>query len=75
MDVRVEAKFDRRGVTLEEEIAVPFPEVKLIVNLTTDASPEAVEMVKTELAKFCPVSKVIRRSGTVITEEWNVTPA
>ncbi|MEE8435688.1 MAG: OsmC family protein [bacterium] len=75
MNVRVEAQFDRRGVTLEEEIAVPFPEVKLIVNLTTDASPEAVEMVKTELAKFCPVSKVIRRSGTVINEEWNVTPA
>ena len=75
MDVRVEAQFDRRGVILEEEIAVPFPEVKLIVDLTTDASPEAVEMVKTELAKFCPVSKVIRQSGTVITEEWNVTPA
>ena len=75
MDVRVEAQFDRRGVILEEEIAVPFPEVRLIVDLTTDASPEAVEMVKTELAKFCPVSKVIRQSGTVITEEWNVTPA
>lgn len=75
MDVRVEAQFDRRGVTLEEEIAVPFPEVKLIVDLTTDASPETVEMLKTELAKFCPVSKVLRQSGTVITEEWNVTPA
>ncbi|MCH8076122.1 MAG: OsmC family protein [SAR324 cluster bacterium] len=75
LDVRVETQFDRRGVSLEEEIAVPFPEIKLIVDLTTDASPEAVEMVKTELAKFCPVSKVLRQSGTVITEEWNVTPA
>ena len=75
LDVRVETQFDRRGVSLEEEIAVPFPEIKLIVDLTTDASPEAVEMVKTELAKFCPVSKVLRQSGTVITEEWNVTQA
>lgn len=75
LDVRVETQFDRRGVSLEEEIAVPFPEIKLIVDLTTDASPEAVEMVKTELSKFCPLSKVLRESGTVINEEWNVTPA
>lgn len=74
MEVRLEAKFDRRGVTLEEEISVPFPELKLIVDLTTDASPEAMDTVKTELAKFCPVSKVLRESGTVITEEWNITP-
>ena len=46
-----------------------------IEHLPSDASPEAVDTVKTELAKFCAVSKVIRQSGTVITEEWNVTPA
>ena len=75
MQVRLEAQFDRRGVTLQEEVTVPFPEIKLVVDITTDAPREAVETVRTELAKYCPVSKMIRESGTVINEEWNIIPA
>ena len=29
--------------------------------------------VKAELPMYCPVSKVIRESGTVIEEVWNIT--
>ncbi len=75
MRVRVEAQFDRGGVTLQEEVAIPFPEIKLVVDMTTGAPREAVDTIRTELAMYCPVSKVIRESGTVINEEWNITPA
>ena len=75
MTVDADATFDRRGATLMEEVDVPFPKIVLNINVKTSASPEQMEMVKTELSKFCPVAKVIRGSGTEIEENWNVTPA
>ena len=58
---------------LEEEVAVPFPEIRLTTNLTTPAADLQVERVKADLGKFCPVSKVIRQSGTKLEEIWNIT--
>lgn len=73
MSVSAEAKFDRRGVTLVEEVAVPFPEITLRIDVTTDAGEMAIEKLKTDLAKFCPVSKVIRESGSKINELWTIS--
>jgi len=67
------ARFDRHGVLLEEEVAVPFPEIRLTINLTTPSTDLQVERVKADLGKFCPVSRVIRQSGTRLEEIWNVT--
>ena len=72
MHVRLEAQFDRRGVTLQEEVDVPFPSVTLYIDLVTDADAAAVEKVKRELAAFCPVSKVFRACGSEVKEVWNV---
>ncbi|HEV8680180.1 MAG TPA: hypothetical protein VGQ90_12460 [Stellaceae bacterium] len=60
---------------LEEEVAVPFPEIRLTINLTAPASEAEVEQVKADLGRFCPVSKVIRQSGTRLREIWNVARA
>ncbi|HLB15720.1 MAG TPA: OsmC family protein [Burkholderiales bacterium] len=73
MRVRLEADFDRRGVLLAEEVDVPFPRATLFIDVTTDADDAAVAKVKHELAMFCPVSKVIRASGTRLEEVWTVT--
>ncbi len=73
MSVKADADFDRRGVTLEAEVDVPVPEIRLKIDLSTTASESEIEMVKRELAKFCPISKVIRQAGTKIVEEWTVT--
>ena len=75
MAVDVEAKFDRRGVELKEEIDVPFPEILLTIDMVTNADDALLERLKTDLARFCPISKVIRQSGTKITEVWNVSRA
>jgi hypothetical protein len=40
--------------------------IRLVINVTANASEAALEKVKTDLHRFCPVSKVIRNSGTQI---------
>lgn len=72
MSVRAEAQFDRRGVQLAEEIDVPFPAVTLHIEVASDAPAEKMEAVKRDLARFCPVSKVMRQSGTEVKEVWTV---
>jgi organic hydroperoxide reductase OsmC/OhrA len=32
-----------------------------------------LEKVKADLHRFCPISKVVRNSGTELEEVWNVT--
>ena len=73
MTIDLEAQFDRRGTQLQEEIDVPFPTIELKIALTTDANDAAIERVKTDLPKFCPVSKVLRQAGTTINETWTIT--
>ncbi|MBT6137234.1 MAG: OsmC family protein [Rhodospirillaceae bacterium] len=71
--IDVEAQFDRRGVTLAEEIDIPFPSLKLFIDLTTTSDGASVDKLKQDLQRFCPVSKVIRQSGTEIEEIWTVS--
>jgi putative redox protein len=73
MTIDAESTFDRRGTQLLEEVEVPFPKIRLIINVTTDANGTDMEKVKADLHRFCPVSKVVRNSGTELEEVWNVT--
>jgi putative redox protein len=75
MSIAAESTLDRRGTQLLEEIEVPFPTIRLVINVTTDASEADVEKVKADLHRFCPIAKVVRNSGTRIEEIWNVTRA
>ncbi len=70
MDIQLSAKFDRRGTMLEEEIDVPFSEVTMDIEIDTDATEEQINMLKIDLAKFCPIAKVLRGSGVNIIENW-----
>lgn len=72
MAVKADAQFDRRGVTMAEEISVPFPEIVLTVDVTTDADEAAMETVKTDLQKYCPVSRVFTEAGTKVITHWNI---
>ncbi len=73
LSIDAEASFDRRGTQLLEEIEVPFPKIRLIINVATNADDQSMEKVRADLPRYCPVSKVIRNSGTIIEEVWNVT--
>ncbi|MEO1223711.1 MAG: OsmC family protein [Pseudomonadota bacterium] len=73
MTIDLKALFDRTGASLQDEIAVPFPEINMTIALKTDATAEQMEKIKSDLAKFCPIAKVIRAAGTPINETWQVS--
>lgn len=70
LEIFAVADFDRRGVTLTEEIDVPFQCIKLTVLSDGSASQEDLERVSAEVAKFCPLAKLFRNSGTDLVEVW-----
>lgn len=72
LNIRLESQFDRRGVTLQEEIAVPFPKITMYIDLKTDADEAKVAQARRQLNMFCPISKVIRASGSELEEIWTV---
>ena len=67
--------FDRRGVTLTEEIAVPFQRIELTVEADGDVSDADLARLNAEVMKYCPVSKLFRQAGTEIVETWRVREA
>ena len=72
MQIEIVSEFDRRGVMLQDHVRVPFPTIELKVRVTTDSSDELVARVREDLRKFCPISNVIRESGTELIESWEV---
>lgn len=74
MAINLTASFDRRGTMLLEEVDIPFTDIVLDIDVATDASDDQIALVKSELAKFCPVAKVIRAAGATITENWSTRP-
>ena len=74
MDIDFSVKFDRRGTMLEKEIERPFSDIVMDIEVETDASPKQLAEIQSELARFCPIAKVIRGSGVTITENWTARP-
>ena len=70
LNISAVCDFDRRGVTLEQEIDIPFEKIILNIETDGDASPAQLELLKNEVAKFCPLSKLFRQGGTVVEENW-----
>ncbi|MCR9138395.1 MAG: OsmC family protein [Alphaproteobacteria bacterium] len=70
LEISATCDFDRRGVTLEEEIDVPFRRVELQIRSHGSASDSALQLVAAEVRKYCPLSKLFGAAGTDITEIW-----
>ena len=71
LEIAAECEFDRRGVTLEEEIEVPFTSVILMVHANGSASQEDLTRVGVETEKYCPLSKLFRSAGTKVEVNWH----
>ena len=71
LDIRSKTLFNKDGVSLIQEVEVPFPEITLDIAISTNASESDLVEVQKQLAMYCPIAKVIRNSGTVINENWN----
>ncbi|WP_235913063.1 OsmC family protein [Oceanomicrobium pacificus] len=62
--------FDRRGVTLQEEIDTPFKAVSVDVMADGRADQAALDRVAEETEKYCPLSKLFRAAGTKVEIRW-----
>lgn len=71
LNIDASCNFDRRGVTLEEEIEVPFQAINLLVTSDGSASDDELQTVAIEVAKFCPLSKLFENAGTELTVNWS----
>jgi putative redox protein len=71
LDIKSKTLFNKNGVSLIQEVEVPFPEITLDIAISTNASESDLVEVQKQLAMYCPIAKVIRNSGTVINENWN----
>jgi uncharacterized OsmC-like protein len=72
MDLELVGHFDTRGFLGTEEIDTQFPQIELKADIKTNASPDQIEDLKTQLATRCPVSAILRKSGTEVIETWNI---
>ncbi len=72
MSVRAEVTVNSSGTRLVKEIDVPFPQVTLFIEFTTDADAEQVEILKRDLPRYCAVNKVLRQAGSKVEEIWTI---
>ena len=72
LDINVNSKFNKDGVSLLKEIEVPFPILEMNIKIASNASEIQLETIKKQLKMFCPISKVISNSGTKIINNWEV---
>ncbi len=63
-------QFDRRGVTLSEEIETPFVSIELAVTADGSADDAALQAVAREVEKYCPLSKLFLGAGTRVNTIW-----
>jgi len=72
MDIDVVTTMDSRGTRLIEPIDVPFPDTVLNITATMNGDDADIQAVVDKLQAHCAVSKMLRQSGTQITENWLV---
>ena len=70
LDISVICDFERGGVTLQQEIEIPFSKIELIVQCSGSANQAQLDQLALEVAKYCPLSKLFRNAGTIINETW-----
>ena len=71
LEISAKCQFNRLGVTLEQEIDVPFEVINLTVVSDGAATQVELNQVAVEVAKYCPLAKLFRQSGTIINEDWH----
>lgn len=74
LNIDAKCYFDRGGVTLQEEVDVPFQKVVLdVVSSGGQATDEELERVATEVEKYCPLAKLFVQAGTTIEQSWRTS--
>lgn len=73
LSIDAKCYFNRGGVTLQEEVDVPFEKVVLeVVSEGGEVSQQQLDELANEVGKYCPLSKLFTQAGTVIDQTWRV---
>lgn len=70
LNISAVCDFDRLGVTLQQEVAVPFVKISMTVEADGPATQAELDLVSAEVGKYCPLAKLFRQAGTIIEEDW-----
>jgi putative redox protein len=70
LEIQLTCEFDRRGVTLQEEVDIPFVALRQVVTCDGAASDAELQKVAAEVAKYCALSKLFEQSGTELETIW-----
>lgn len=72
LNINLEYDFDRSGTRAGMDIALPFREVRLKVEVESAASQTDIDAVREDYNRACPVTRMIRSAGCPIIETWTV---
>jgi uncharacterized OsmC-like protein len=72
--IACEGMLDHRGIDAEADVPVPFGTIHLAVEAETDADAEAFAALRRSLDARCPMSVILRQAGSVITQDWTLSP-
>jgi uncharacterized OsmC-like protein len=70
LSISAACEFDRRGVTLTEEVNLPFIKIKLEIKSSKKIDQVALQSVARDVAKYCPLTKLFAQAGTEIESTW-----
>ena len=70
LHIEASCDFDRRGVTLQEEVAIPFSRITLDITTGNSVSADELAQLAADVSSFCPLSKLFRQAGTELEERW-----
>lgn len=70
LHIQIESVFDRRGVTLSEEIDTPFVSIVQTVRYSGSATEAEIQNLAVEVEKYCPLAKLFTCAGTQLTTNW-----
>ncbi len=73
LSIDAKCYFNRAGVTLAEEVEVPFERILLTVTSAGgQATQDQLEQVASETGKYCPLAKLFVNAGTTIEQTWQL---
>ena len=73
MSMALDAEFDTNGVSTQTPTTLPFPNLSLTVNVSSDANDTQLAQLQSDLYLRCPVTVIFTQAGCNIASTWNVT--
>lgn len=71
-DIQLNTHLDPSGVWEPVEGWHPFPDINLRVRVKGPANDQELHSLRDKVSAGCPVQVVLRRSGTVIQDDWKL---